>query len=66
MSAPAMTGGEVAAALFQVQDAQYEILRLKSERDRLIRELRGQVPVRVLARHLGLSAAQVSRIGSTA
>lgn len=48
--------------VMRAQDVQAQIERLRAERDELIRELDGEVGVRELARFLGLSPAQVSRI----
>lgn len=56
----------VVARLVRAQQATAEIERLRAVRDELIRELDGEVGVRELARFLGLSAAQVSRIRSRA
>lgn len=51
-----------ASEVVKLQGIQAELLRLKAQRDALIRELDGQVGTRELARFLGLSPAQVSRI----
>ena len=51
-----------AALVVRLGGVQRELERLRAERDTLIRELDGEIGVRELARFLGLSAAQVSRI----
>lgn len=51
-----------AEALIRLQDVQGQINCLRAERNELIRQLHGKVGVRTLARFLGMSPAQVSRV----
>jgi hypothetical protein len=50
------------AAEMRLHGVQHEIRRLTEERNQLIRDLKGRVGVRELARYLDFSSAQVSRI----
>jgi hypothetical protein len=51
-----------AQTVIRLRAVQDQIVRLKAERDALIRECNGELGVRELGRFLGMSAAQVSRI----
>lgn len=49
--------------LVRLHEVQTQLEELRAERDKLIKELRDEIGVRELSRFLGMSAAQISRIG---
>ena len=54
--------GSAVSVVMRLHGVQGKINSLLQERDRLIQECHGHVSVRELARFLGMSPAQVSRI----